>query len=294
MSDHLVADHVLLTRFNLPTAGIEGLIRAREGWLQERVALFERYCAPSVAGQSQPVTWIVYFDPLSPGWLMDRLKPLVATGLFRPVLRSSVGPADLTEDLAAAVPHPRELLLTTNLDNDDGIAVDFVSRLGAVRTPHRHAAIYLTRGLVKNAHRVFLRTDRRNAFCSVLEPWEGARTSWSEYHNELARTRPVIELEGPPAWLQVIHGANVSNRVRGRMVSPRPYLSFFGDLLDDVVDPGPAELARDALALPVRTSRDFARAGARTAGLRILGKDRYQDLKLLASTWRSPNRRTNT
>ncbi len=42
-------DHVLLTRFNLPTPGVEGLIRAREGWLQDRIELFELYCAPSVA-----------------------------------------------------------------------------------------------------------------------------------------------------------------------------------------------------------------------------------------------------
>ena len=44
-------DHVILTRFNLPTGGVEGIMRAREGWLRERIDLFERYCAPSVAAQ---------------------------------------------------------------------------------------------------------------------------------------------------------------------------------------------------------------------------------------------------
>jgi hypothetical protein len=279
-----LVDHVLLTRFNLPTKGVEGLIRAREGWLQDRVALFERYCAASVARQSVPVTWLVYFDPESPTWLLDRLRPLVATGLFRPVLRASVGPAELSEDIAAAVVSPADLLLTTNLDNDDGIAVDFVERLQAVRTRHRCAAVYLTHGLIRSSDQLFLRTDRRNAFCSLLEPWEDARTCWAEYHNELGRTRPVVEVDGPAGWLQVVHGANVSNRVRGRLVSPRPHRHRFGDLLDDLPEPRPADVVRDALLrLPVRSSRDLGRAAVRTAGLRVLGKDRYQELKLRAS-----------
>jgi len=41
------ADHVLLTRFNLPSKGFEGMITAKEGWLTDRIALFEFYCLPS-------------------------------------------------------------------------------------------------------------------------------------------------------------------------------------------------------------------------------------------------------
>ena len=39
-------DHVLLTRFNLPSAGAEAAIRNRKGWLEHRIVLFERYCLP--------------------------------------------------------------------------------------------------------------------------------------------------------------------------------------------------------------------------------------------------------
>ena len=45
-------DHVLLTRFNLPSKGHESLVRAQENWLRNRVVLFERYCLPSVAAQT--------------------------------------------------------------------------------------------------------------------------------------------------------------------------------------------------------------------------------------------------
>ena len=52
------ADHVLLTRFNLPTRGVEASPRTGR-LLQDRVELFEHYCAPSVANR--------------PTGLMDRL-----------------------------------------------------------------------------------------------------------------------------------------------------------------------------------------------------------------------------
>ncbi len=41
-------DHVFLTRFNLPSAGFESMVRAKQGWLQNRVELFERFCLPSL------------------------------------------------------------------------------------------------------------------------------------------------------------------------------------------------------------------------------------------------------
>lgn len=276
--------HVILTRFNLPTDGVEGLIRAREGWLRERVALFERYTVPSVARQTRRVSWIVYLDPESPAWLSERLAPLVARGLFRPVHRTSVGPDDLREDLRATVTDPGEVLLTTNLDNDDALASDFSERVQAVVRREPKVVVYVDHGLIREAGGLYLRTDRRNAFCSVRESWDEPVTAWSEYHNEFPRTMPAVQLGGPPGWLQVVHGSNVSNRVRGRLVRPAGYRDRFPVVLDDVPDPTAREIVLDAaLRMPARSARDGARAGLRVAGLRLLGKDRYQSAKLFAS-----------
>lgn len=277
-------DHVLLTRFNLPTDGVEGLIRAREGWLRHRVELFERYSVPSVAGQTSPVSWIVYLDPDSPAWLMDRLTPLIARGLFRPVFRVSVSREELVADLRETVRDPGELLITTNLDNDDGLAVDFCARVRSAPGARSPVVIYLNRGLIKTADGVFVRTDRRNAFCSVREGWEDPVTAWSEYHNEFPRVMPAIQLDGPPGWLQVVHTANVSNRVRGRLTDARPHRARFGQVLDDVAPPTARAVAADTLLrLPVRAARDGARSTVRLTGLRVFGKDRYQRLKLRLS-----------
>ncbi|NYE35517.1 peptidoglycan/xylan/chitin deacetylase (PgdA/CDA1 family) [Nocardioides cavernae] len=275
-------DHVLLTRFNLPTGGLEGLVRAREGWLRERIDLFERYCAPSVAGQQDAdVTWIVYLDPASPQWLLDRIAPYAEQGLLHPVLREVVGVPELREDIAALVPRSSDILLTTNLDNDDGLAVDFCARIAAAAkgaAPGR-AALYATRGLVLADDGLFVLRDRHNAFCSVRESWHDPVTSWSEYHNELPRVMPTIELDGPPSWLQVVHTGNVSNRVRGRLVAPSAHRSRFAVPLE-AREPTARELLVDrTVTSSARRLRDGGRATARRAGLRLLGKDGYAAAK---------------
>ena len=280
-------DHVILTRFNLPTGGLEGVVRAREGWLRERIELFERFCAPSVAAQQDAdVRWIVYLDPASPDWLLDRVAPYAESGLLHPVLRESVDVAALREDISAIVPDPGDVLLTTNLDNDDGLAVDFCARLAAVVTEQPRVALYVSRGLVLTPSGLYLLRDRHNAFCSVRESWAQPVTSWSEYHNELHRVMPVVELDGPPGWLQVVHGGNVSNRKRGRLVRPAAHSDRFAVPLD-VPEPSRRDLALDRGALaPARAVRDRLRAGLRAAGLRLLGKEGYASLKARVSAVR--------
>jgi hypothetical protein len=274
-------DHFLLTRFNLPTGGVEARIRAGESWLANRWVLFERYCAPSVAAQtSTDFLWVVYFDPESPGWLKRAIEPYARSGLFMPIFRAEVPTPVLVDDLRALAAHDDGMLLTTNIDNDDGVAVDFVERLRSAVTFDDRRALFIVAGLVKGPDGVYLRRDRDNAFCSVAEPWTDARTSWDDWHIMLGRSMPVVEIEGRPGWLQVIHGENVSNRVRGRLVSPERWRTTFPGLLDDVDAPGAARILRDRmLASPSRGMRDTARAAAREAALAVLGKDGMLRLK---------------
>ena len=82
-------DHVLLTRFNLPSAGAESIVRAKDGWLRARIELFRRFCLPSVLRQTrQDFKWIIYLDPQSPDWLVSVMDDLTAAGPSRP----STGP----------------------------------------------------------------------------------------------------------------------------------------------------------------------------------------------------------
>jgi len=279
-------NHILLTRFNLPSPGLESFIRAKEGWLRQRVELFERYCLPSVTAQTnRNFAWIIYFDPASPKWLRDQMAPHVRAGAFVPIYRETVSNGEMMSDIRSVVDHPREVLITTNLDNDDGIAIDFIERVQSVATPDERTAVYLINGLIRRSNSLYLHRYTRNAFNSVRESWRSPVTSWSAWHTDFDRRMPVVEVGGAPGWLQVIHGSNVSNRVRGRLLSPALYRQQFGSLLDGVEEPGVLGLARDRLvSRPVRFARESGRVVAKQTVLAVLGREGLDSVKVL---WRS-------
>lgn len=268
-------DHVLVTRFNLPSEGAERLIRARDGWLQDRVLLFERHTVPTVRAQSvKTFRWIVYFDTESPEWLTNRLQPLVDSGLFTPLYRETVGWMDVREDARRLTGAVGDILITTNLDNDDAVATDFVARLQEAARPGVREAVFLAHGLIRSGDKVFLRVDRNNAFCSVAEPWDDAQTAWRDWHILLGKHMPTKVVGDQPAWLQVIHGRNVSNRIRGRLVSAERYATLFAGQLDDVprISRG-AELMDYTVFGPLREAREAVRAVGKTILLGALGKE---------------------
>lgn len=273
--------HVIVTRFNLPSAGVESLIRAREGWLRDRVGLFERYCLPSVQAQTcHRFDWIIYFDPESPRWLRERIEEHVEMKSYTPIFRTSVTPADVAADIGEITGGPGDRLITSSLDNDDALAVDFVERLQAAAARAGRTAVYLSRGLIKSGRRIYLRVDPVNAFPSVVEDWTSAATCWADWHNLLGNHMPVRALGGKPGWLQVVHGTNVSNRVRGRLASPGEYARLFPALLDDVDTPSPAEgLADLMVGRPWRLARDSGRSLTKATIMQLAGKDGLDRLK---------------
>lgn len=279
-------DHVLLTRFNLPSKGYESLIRSQEGWLRGRMGLFERYCLPSIRNQSDKnFKWIIYFDPESPKWLMDRIREINSDGVFSPVFRAEVTGSELIDDIDRVVGRRNDYLLTTNLDNDDGLAADFVSRIRSVEPSVGSVAVYLTHGLIRSGTGAYLHADPDNAFCSVLAPWSELKTCWADWHNLLGRSMPAVRLGGPPAWLQVIHGSNVSNRVHGRRVSPATYADFFPGLLEDLSSPSYAQLLRDRFFFaPGRLGREMFRAAAKSVVAATSGRNRIDELKVWGAT----------
>lgn len=274
-------DHVLLTRFNVPSAGRESLIRAQDGWLRERVELFERFCLPSVREQdSTNFRWIIYFDPQSPRWLREWIDALAPFELFTPIFRESVSRAELVSDLREVCGGSRDVLVTTNLDNDDALAVDFISRIQQAIHGTARRAIYLADGLILQAPRLYRRQDRDNAFCSVAEPWDAPVTAWADWHNRLHLHMPVNVITGPPAWIQVIHGTNVSNRVHGRLTRPSRFRNQFSVAIADLPEPGPAQFALETLvAQPWRVTGTWSRQAAKSLILALGGRQGLERLR---------------
>lgn len=277
-------DHLLLTRFNLPSKGPESLIRAQDGWLQRRVELFQRYTIPSVASQTVTgVHWIVYFDPQSPRWLLDTLAPYVDRGVYTPIFREEATWREVGRDARQLCGARGELLITTNLDNDDALANTFIARLQQLAQPGETRALFLERGLITSGRHTYLRRDRDNAFCSVAEPWTATpATAWRDWHVMLGKYMPVTRCAGAPAWLQVVHGENVSNRVRGHLTDPSGHRVLFPGLIEQQPRPPAGAVAADLLVTaPLRWLRDGLRTVTKHLLLAAGGKQAIDRVKML-------------
>jgi hypothetical protein len=282
--------HVLITRFNLPSKGAEAHVRVRDGWLHDRLRLFESFCVPSVEAQIEKnFTWIVYLDPSSPRWLLDRIDCLSAGGLFAPHFYESVPRETLLSNIESMTGGPTRYLLTTNLDNDDALAIDFTRRVRRASRADSRVGIYIDSGLILNGDALYARRDRHNAFCSVQESWRDAVTCWCTPHNKLHHIMPVLEVSGgAPGWLQIVHGGNVSNRVRGKRVSPLPYRAQFPAILDTVDVPTSADLARDRyIHQPRRTMYEIARTTTKWFVLKVGGQRGFESTKQSIESARS-------
>jgi hypothetical protein len=165
----------------------------------------------------------------------------------------------IIENIQGARP---EFILTSVLDNDDGLSSNFVLRLQESAARHvgrAPCAINFTNGYILNRTALFRHSHVSNAFANVLEPFASEfRTASDIPHMELARSVPVIQIPGEGAWLQVVHGGNVSNKTRGRRVDRRTAeRSFPVSVISNVKDPTIGEILTDTLlAAPLRSGRD--------------------------------------
>jgi hypothetical protein len=257
--------HVIMTRFNMPTPGRESQIRSRPGWLAGRFDLFERYCLPSIAAQTtRDFHWVVYLDEETPPEFRERIEACRAVFPFVPYFTGFFPAEGWPRSLRELLGQPTPWLLTTRFDSDDALAVDHVARLqAAVETaaPTARTSFNLTHGVVIEDGRVYAHAHPSNAFASWLEPWDGsARTCMSINHMRMAEHGQVLQVGGPAAWLQVVHGGNVSNKVRGRRVGPEVVRDRFPPEVPGRLRASSATgIALENLLLtPLRTTRDTA------------------------------------
>ena len=71
--------HFLITRFNISTPFTGNTPILTDAWLTKRFELFEQFCFPSVAGQTNNnFQWIILFHPETPSHFMKRFHRLRA------------------------------------------------------------------------------------------------------------------------------------------------------------------------------------------------------------------------
>jgi hypothetical protein len=204
---------------------------AAPAWLDHRLKLFEDYCLPSVVGQSeQNFEWFIYFDVSTPITYLDRVKVLTANyGNISIKSCTLWHHAAIAKDVVESLADDTKWIVTTRLDNDDGLNRQFVSALhSAVR--EQKEFLNFTYGIILYSGKFFMYKHPSNAFLSLVEPAEMPRTICSMAHEQAGKIAPVRQLPDLPGFLQVVHGKNVSNKPRGTRIDARQAIIGFEDI----------------------------------------------------------------
>ena len=215
--------HALATRFNVPMTldvapedqpvnrGLDPV------WLEHRFELFERFCLPSVRAQDcQNFKWFVYFDVRTPDVFRSRIeKHAAAWPLLRPKFVAAFDTGLLLRHISEEFATVRPWLITTRLDNDDAIALDFIATVQKNFVPSQRTVLNFPLGFSWQDGRVYLDRQRSNPFTSLVEETEQAITILSSDHRYLESIASLKQVKIHPMWMQVIHGRNLCNQVRG-------------------------------------------------------------------------------
>ncbi|MBX2848863.1 MAG: putative rhamnosyl transferase [Acidiferrobacterales bacterium] len=224
--------HVILTRFNLPSGGREKRIRQSPGWLENRFELFEKFCLPSVQNQTnQRFKWFIYFDQNTPEPFRSRAINIEnAYSNITLFWVGSLSLKDINEQILGLKVRDTSKVLTTRLDNDDALNKHFIATLqnqanlstdDSLRAG-KAVILNFTHGLVLCEKRTYSHSDSSNAFASMLEPLsENLQTIWRRQHNRLSLIGEFVQIDKPDMWMQVVHGNNVSNRIKGYRILNR-------------------------------------------------------------------------
>jgi hypothetical protein len=230
-----VFTHYLITRFNIRVSGFgpETMDSSAmdEGWLRERVKLFNTICVPSVIGQRNTnFEWLIYMDPSTS---LDEFAHLTES-TFPVHFIFATDYEDMIKDIRLRiVAAPSSFVITTRLDNDDVISSVFIETIQQSFQPRDKLIINLNAGYDyhSNIHLLTKWNRRyRNNFMSLVEDKNADRlyTVYGFPHWKPPAEAEIVNIEGQPYWIYWRHGMNFSDQEkRGIPVFSKPDPKLF-------------------------------------------------------------------
>lgn len=176
--------------------------------MTHRVALFEKYCLPSILHQkNQDFTWLIAFDEDTPHEVIRKY--------------------DYIENVEVCYEQPHfhmrkkrpeaEWLITSRFDNDDRLDVQFTDMIQAAFREQVEVIDVEYQALEVNTGKLYT-SDRplpNSHFLSLIEPWgREPLTALGRPHTEMPEYFPARRLPKVLA-LQVVHDRNVCNKIWG-------------------------------------------------------------------------------
>ena len=222
--------HIIITRFNLVYPGWKkdkhgNQLNSLE-WLNHRFPLFERFCYPSVKGQSnQNFVWYVCFDETTPEHFRARIDNYRQRfPNFTPLFTTS---ERWVHDIRLQISDSVDYLISTRLDNDDAFHRDAIKVIQTNFRKQQFEFLNILKGYVWYGERLDFLQETSNMFISLVErrrPAEPFTTiRGCGFHTKVHELGPVCQIvTRGPHWLRIIHERNVR---RGKPTRRISYLS---------------------------------------------------------------------
>jgi hypothetical protein len=223
MTSEIKTQHLVLTRYAQKGLFYEDF---SSDWLEDRLRVFRAYCVPSMAQQvAHDFSWLVFCDESIDREYMAAIEEsAAAVPQFELVLTSHASGVKLPDAIGPFIDEDTEVLVTTRLDNDDGLHADAIAVLQSyiqafANSPHPLWAVNFPTGYRYEAEtgRAYAAVWLHGAFMTLFERMRPGEREFHIYragHNKLHHTMPVHFDESIPAWLQVIHGLAESTEYR--------------------------------------------------------------------------------
>ena len=196
-------------------------------WLDDRLRIFSEFCVPTMAQQTAgDFSWLVFCDEtIDPNQLAAIEASAAAVPQFKLVLTSHDKGIALPQAIGRLIDEDTEILVTTRLDNDDGLHRQAIEVQQSylppfVNSPEPRSVLNFPQGYRYETEtgRAYAAVWLHGSFMTLFEKLRpGTRDFRNIYkvrHNWLHHTMPLHFDESIPGWLQVIHGLGESTEYR--------------------------------------------------------------------------------
>jgi hypothetical protein len=221
--------HILLSRF---AVGSKRHHIDKE-WVDYRLDLLEKYCYPSIAAQTcQNFEWYVFSTSSNLNdEQIERINKLDRMNHI--IMEPGTGQNAVAKEIAESKQSKNKILITTRIDCDDAMRVDFMKRIqeNVIKNDAPYVINFST-GLEYNLNRTLLtirtHSAQTNMFTSMVET-DTCKTVWCVPHHTLRLKFPVKQIDkGTPRWIQFIHKNNICTT---KSLSPHKYSITPKDLM---------------------------------------------------------------
>jgi len=216
-------EHFLITRFNLknPKWSVtknNELLLTKE-WMDERLDLFENFCLPSVASQTEKnFKWLLFLDVSTEIEHQERMLEISKKHPFIQLFYIN-GMPNLIGSIKNYIKEncSTPYIITSRIDNDDCISINFIKEVQNQFNQQAYLALDFISGYTLNLKPVMIGKKEHifNPFISLIERNHEPKTVWHYVHNMWKKEPRLIHLSEKRLWLSVIHGKNKVNEFDG-------------------------------------------------------------------------------